>query len=76
MCSYLLSGTLYSAVPCIIYAMKNTFGWIGKAGGWIFLQNTQKGGDGFFFDLVRRGKTFFLRWFGRCFGRFFADSGL
>jgi len=41
MCSYLLSGTLYSAVPCIIYAMKNTFGWIGKAGGWIFLQNTQ-----------------------------------
>lgn len=29
-----------------------------------------------FFDLVRRGKTFFLRWFGRCFGRFFCGFGI
>ena len=39
--SYLLSGTLFDAVACIIYAMKNTFGWIGKTRGWILLQNTQ-----------------------------------
>ena len=57
MCSYLLSGTLYSAVPCIIYAMKNTFGWIGKAEDGYSCKTRSKAGMDFFFDLVRRGEN-------------------